>query len=412
MDRRYDRLFASLGVVAVGIYVLTRHANVAGWLAYDGIGAVSVAAVFVGIKRNKPAHALPWKLIGCGLALFVGGDLIWGVYDNVLHQTPPVFSMADLLYLPAYVFLAAGCLVFARLKQAQRGDWAFDGVITAVVGMILVWAFVIVPETATNVTWLGRIMVASYPVLDVVLLTALIRVVLIPGRRTTALWLVLGAFTILLLGDIAYAMLQQTSSYQGGLIDASWLLSYVALGAAALHPRMAQLTERDPHPASDPGGWRRTLLIGSALLTGPVVITKWELREPGFGSAPVVVASAVVTLAVLWRLVRETRLRDEAEGTLRFLALHDDLTHLPNRRLLLDRLGQALARTERNGSSVGVVFLSLDRFKEIKDTYGYDTGDRLLVAAAKRIRAALRPADTLARFDGDEFVLLCEDLEH
>jgi diguanylate cyclase (GGDEF)-like protein len=91
-------------------------------------------------------------------------------------------------------------------------------------------------------------------------------------------------------------------------------------------------------------------------------------------------------------------------------AFHDSLTELPNRALFTDRLGLALARTNRRKASVAVLFLDLDDFKPINDRFGHDAGDRLLRAVAERVRACVRPEDTVARLGGDEFTVLLEDI--
>jgi diguanylate cyclase (GGDEF)-like protein/PAS domain S-box-containing protein len=109
---------------------------------------------------------------------------------------------------------------------------------------------------------------------------------------------------------------------------------------------------------------------------------------------------------------RDVTKRKALEERLEHQALYDSLSGLPNRRLFVDRLGQALRRTKRRkGRAVAVLFMDLDGFKVINDSLGHDTGDRLLVEVSKRLRTCLRPEDTLARFGGDEFTVLIEDVE-
>jgi diguanylate cyclase (GGDEF)-like protein/PAS domain S-box-containing protein len=109
------------------------------------------------------------------------------------------------------------------------------------------------------------------------------------------------------------------------------------------------------------------------------------------------------------RVLGEHALR-ESERQLEHQANHDPLTGLPNRTLLLDRIEMALARSSRNGSSMAVLFCDVDHFKVVNDSQGHSQGDVLLVAVAQRLVAAIRPGDTIARFGGDEFIVLCEDL--
>ena len=102
--------------------------------------------------------------------------------------------------------------------------------------------------------------------------------------------------------------------------------------------------------------------------------------------------------------------RKEAEEKINRLAYYDQVTNLPNRRLLLDRLAQATAASQRHGRHGAVLFIDIDHFKNLNDTRGHDEGDQLLVEVAESLMACVRAEDTVARLGGDEFVVLLEDL--
>ena len=119
---------------------------------------------------------------------------------------------------------------------------------------------------------------------------------------------------------------------------------------------------------------------------------------------------ADVAAAYLLNAQARADLRDTSDRS-REAALHDALTGLPNRTLMLVRLEHAFLRARRSNKTSAVFFIDLDRFKEVNDTYGHQVGDALLVAVGERLTGMLRPGDTLARLYGDEFVILCEDLE-
>jgi diguanylate cyclase (GGDEF)-like protein/PAS domain S-box-containing protein len=111
--------------------------------------------------------------------------------------------------------------------------------------------------------------------------------------------------------------------------------------------------------------------------------------------------------------VQDITERKLAEELLHHQAFHDLLTDLPNRQLFVDRLKQALRRTKRRPRrKVAVLFMDLDNFKGVNDSLGHELGDRLLVAVGERLRGGLRPEDTLARFGGDEFTVLVDDVEN
>src|SRR5690606_33017787 len=112
--------------------------------------------------------------------------------------------------------------------------------------------------------------------------------------------------------------------------------------------------------------------------------------------------AAQVALAIKRRQISDELLRS---------ARHDELTGLPNRRLFQDRMKSALSRCKRKAARLAVLFIDIDNFKQVNDSFGHDAGDFLLQEVALRLKQYLREEDTVARLGGDEFVVLLEDVE-
>ncbi|MEE9336545.1 MAG: EAL domain-containing protein [Methylococcaceae bacterium] len=110
-------------------------------------------------------------------------------------------------------------------------------------------------------------------------------------------------------------------------------------------------------------------------------------------------------------IIREVTEQKKSEALIWYQANYDPLTKLPNRRMLQDRLDQEISKSRRTGQTLALLFLDLDRFKNVNDRLGHEMGDLLLVEAAKRISSCLRDSDTVARFGGDEFTIILSELE-
>ena len=151
---------------------------------------------------------------------------------------------------------------------------------------------------------------------------------------------------------------------------------------------------------------RRVLAGDSAKLEFQVIGLKGGRRWVETHAVPMQEQGQTVQLAVTRDITERKRMEDQ----IRQLAFHDTLTGLPNRRLLMDRLAQTMSTSKRSGRHAALLFLDLDNFKPLNDAQGHDVGDLLLVEVAQRLQRCVREIDTVARFGGDEFVLMLSEL--
>ena len=174
--------------------------------------------------------------------------------------------------------------------------------------------------------------------------------------------------------------------------------------------QMARLLKSDRHDANFYAAmWKSIHRLGS--WQGEI----WNLRKNGESYPAWLTITAVkrgdgvVTYYVA--TLSDITVRKAAENEIKNMAFYDTLTQLPNRRLLMDRLSQAIAANKRSGRYGALMFLDLDNFKPLNDKYGHVVGDLLLIEVARRLTSCVREADTTARFGGDEFVVMLSELD-
>jgi diguanylate cyclase (GGDEF)-like protein len=148
--------------------------------------------------------------------------------------------------------------------------------------------------------------------------------------------------------------------------------------------------------------WSQPILSSSGKVMGTFAIYHHQPHTPTQSDIELIEQSAQLASLAIERKATESEIQS--------LAFYDSLTHLPNRRLLLDRLKQALASSLRNGREGALLFIDLDNFKTLNDTLGHDMGDLLLLQVGQRLQTCVREGDTVSRLGGDEFIVMLDDL--
>jgi diguanylate cyclase (GGDEF)-like protein/PAS domain S-box-containing protein len=341
------------------------------------LGLTGVLAIVAGIRMHKPAARAAWWLFAAGQFLFFSGDLYTYSYPKLLGVDVGFPSIGDALYLLVYPVLMAGLFILVR-RRSPRPDRAalIDALILTIGIGLLSWVFLIAPNVhLENLSLLANAVSVAYPLGDVLLLAAAIRLAVDAGKRSPAFWLLVSSIVCLMATDSAYnfALLKDTYNHQL-IYDAGWIFYYLLWGAAALHPSMRSLEE----PAADsrtPLTPLRLTLLGAACLIAPGIRLAQSLGNPDV--LVLIVASAVLFLLVVVRMAglvrqearvvsRERALRgagvelvaaagNDQVATAAISAVHRLLGAEPPVRLVLIAQNQAVVEASSDGATGGLV---------------------------------------------------------
>jgi diguanylate cyclase (GGDEF)-like protein/PAS domain S-box-containing protein len=306
---------------------------------FNGIGFSACIAIVVGVRRHKPAASLSWYLIALGQALFVAGDVIAYNYKAFFGTALPFPSVADPLYLAVYPLTVAGLLLIIRRRSPGR-DWGslIDSVIVTIGLGLLSWVFLIAPYAHDTALHLSTKLVSiAYPLGDILIMGVAVRIAVGGGRRGLAYYMMIGAMAALLATDSVYGWILLHGTYTpGDLLDGGWIVYYVLLGAAALHPSMTTVS----HATAPKIELTRRRILGIAVAALIAPVTELVKASGGGGSDAIVIGAVAIVLfgLVVVRMIglaraqeaaaeresvlRESVLRTESEVRLSALVQH------------------------------------------------------------------------------------------
>ncbi|WP_091122486.1 bifunctional diguanylate cyclase/phosphodiesterase [Nocardioides terrae] len=401
--------------LAVGLLIIAIFAGVQDTAANPWVylvGAVYGTALTVtGAIRMPRSHRLAWVAFAVSQVFFLTGDVLWTIYDNVLDVSPSP-SLADAGYLAQYPAFALGILWLVRTRRRGRDRAAFlDAAILTTGVTVAGLVFLILPAFAAADLTLGeQVVSAAYPVGDLLVLAVAFRLLADGMARNVSLQAMLASLVSLLVIDIAYGISVTLALDYPSWIDCGYLLSYLLIGFASLHPSARTLSQAAPDRA---GGITavRISWLGVALVLAPLTGLVADVSR--FSDYPWIVfvgccVAAVLVVARLWDLLKDLQRK---AVQLAGLAGRDALTGVANRRRWDDELARACSFALENDSRLTVAVLDMDHFKEFNDSRGHLAGDVALKETAAAWASILGGRGLLARYGGEEFTVLLPQLE-
>jgi diguanylate cyclase (GGDEF)-like protein len=419
------RLSSGAGLIASGLVgallialLATDRRRAADVAVLAVVAALAPAAVVAGLRRHRPARAVPWLLIALGTALLAAGAALRTAQSGWAgpHLTDGLHRAGTLLPSPVFVpgaallVLGAGALAWSPTRRDRRNlDLLIEAALVGALAFSVSWAFW-VGSTAGEA---GPPSLARLGLAAAIPLAAMFGALVVSGFNRPP-WRVAAGRRLLVggAGLVAWTVLAQLERSNRLAIGVSWLecgLAAIALvlAAAALHPTMRQLSRRSRSPL-DAAPARLRVAAAVAVAVVPIAVVLFR-PEPGRGRPLALSVAAVVTVALgAWRAWRALRSTSGADARLAHEVTHDPLTGLANRSRLEEWTREAL-RFARPASTLAVILMDVDRFKVVNDTYGYAHGDRLLVEVARRREAGAGDGAMAARLGGDEFVVALSD---
>ena len=360
----------------------------------------AIAAIIVGIRSHQPALALPWWLIFASCVTSTFGGMLTGALATA---DDPVPLAPQLVMLLAYPLQVAAAVIWLRAyAPATARTVSIDTTIVGIGALITVWVLLVSPAVAEHAKASDpRLSSATHIVFNAIVLAVITHVAYTSARGNRAFRMLFGGVLAQTVGDGLLAIdAVQGISTRGGSYMAVYITAYGLFAAAALHPSMVDIGTA---AGSVPDRFRQRFIevAGICMLAAAIPATR-----PPFGLWDQVTRAALISCLIAGVLVRSERaIRTIAdkESDARHLAMHDELTGLSNRASLYAEH----AAIDRHGPfpPMSLLFMDLDNFKLVNDSYGHRTGDELIKAAAERLADVVSDSGWVHRHGGDEFVV-------
>ncbi|WP_251550442.1 GGDEF domain-containing protein [Neobacillus muris] len=353
-------------------------------------------------------------LLGC-LSYSIGS--IYWTYYEYMHMSPPTLGLYDFFMLLVYIFFIWALIYYFKThKVVLAATYLFDILIFTVITATLSWVFIVRPflmPTFDAHSLLMSITSLGYPIADLTILFACLIIFLYTSLSKSILLIILGFLINIMANSINFYQSAHTTYLFDHLLDPLWVLSNLLIGFSGLDNfKVNQRTY--------PKKYFRLFIPYSIMIIFLFVlyIHFYDIKNPLFIGVFISIVLLMIRLfttiysneSLNQEINRKNLQLKDANEKLKFLAYHDELTKLPNRHFLFEKIQNEMKATiNQNQCHFYLLFIDLDGFKSVNDTFGHYVGDKLLRQVSCRLKEQLPEGDFLCRFAGDEFIMLLSD---
>jgi two-component system cell cycle response regulator len=432
----YSVAFAALMVIDSGPPGTLRTLDALGLL----FGPVALVPMCFGVWPVRAGEAadrtrkLVPVLLGLGVLTDAVGQCIWTYYSEFRHGMLPYPSIADGFYLASYPIWLAAILLMRRSRSSKPSSLrnAVDACVVLVAAFTFSWYFILAPRLSSHQPLLTRAIGVAYPMGDILLVAGILLLLgsfNLPGRVSWSFALCVGLVGIVSADSYFDLQLLHGAGPAGRVVNVLWPLGdmLVAFAAILLQAAGPDDIETHPKPLSLQARMTRlvmpyTLVPVVALVLVQATILHYNKRYVGGVVIGAIIIVALVLIRQMIALVENGRLSNQLQDKIGELAAVNDklsemassdpLTHLPNHRSMVATLDLELERAARYDRPLGVLFMDIDRFKSVNDTFGHRIGDVALRELSHRARAAVRTVDYVGRWGGEEFIAVLPETDN